>query len=465
MFFKPYYLGCLSHASYLIGGSNGEAAVIDPRRDVDDYIADAEAAGLKIRYIIETHLHADFVSGHVELANRTGSVILVGAATSVEFAHQVVRDGDEVVFGDVGLKFLETPGHTPEGISIVATIGTESEPRMVFTGDTLFIGDVGRPDLAGWRGQSAETMAHAMYFSLKDKLLKLPDATELWPAHGAGSACGRALSDDRVSTIGREKAFDPALKPVLEENEEEFVTALLAGQSAIPPYFPHDVTENRKGASPISDILHRTRPMLPAEVEAVSESGVLVLDTRYPNEYGSGHVPGSINIGLDGKFAPWVGALLDPKAPIIVVTSPGAEHDAITRLSRVGFENVTGWLEGGIAAWRKAGGEISTVIQVLPAEVQKSLMNEPALCVLDVRTDGEWQSGHIDNAIHIPVNELLARLNEVPGVPLAVMCGSGYRSSIACSLLQRSGRRNVSNVMGGWAAWEKTERLAEHAGV
>ena len=238
MFFKPYYLGCLAHASYLIGGDNGDAAVIDPRRDVDEYLADAEAEGLTIKHVIETHLHADFVSGHVELAKRTGATIALGGATPVDFPHRTVREGDEIVLGDVRLRFLETPGHTPEGVSILAFVGGEAEPRMVFTGDTLFIGDVGRPDLAGWRGHSAEAMAHAMYHTLKEKLLTLPDATEVWPAHGAGSACGRALSDERVSTMGREKMLDPALRPVLDGDEEAFVRALMEGQTGDPAVLP-----------------------------------------------------------------------------------------------------------------------------------------------------------------------------------------------------------------------------------
>lgn len=465
MFFKPYYLGCLAHASYLIGGDSGEAAVIDPRRDVDEYLADADAEGLTIKHVIETHLHADFVSGHVELASRAGATIHIGAATPVNFPHRAAGEGDEIVLGDVRLRFLETPGHTPEGVSILAFVGGEADPRMVFTGDTLFIGDVGRPDLAGWRGHSAEAMAHSMYHTLKDKLLTLPDTTEVWPAHGAGSACGRALSDERVSTLGREKMLDPALRPVLDGDEAGFVCALMKGQSAVPPYFPHDVTENRQGAATMEEVRARGRAMTPHEVEALSEKGVLVLDTRLPEEFGAGHVPGAVNIGLDGKFAPWVGNVLTPDAPVIVVAAPGREEEAVTRLARVGYENVVGWLEGGMDAWRKAGGEVAAVPQVPPAELRAQIGRAEAPRVLDVRTDEEWEAGHIQDALHVPLNELGDRMSQVPREPLFVLCGSGYRSSIGCSLLQRSGRRDVTNVIGGWTAWEASEPRASEEGA
>ena len=461
MFFKPYYLGCLAHASYLIGGDNGEAAIIDPRRDVEEYLADARAAGLEVKYVLETHLHADFVSGHLELAQRTGAAIFIGGATSVDFPHRTVSEGDEIILGDVRLHFLETPGHTPEGVSILAFVGKEADPRMVFTGDTLFIGDVGRPDLAGWRGHNAERMAHAMYHTLKEKLLTLPDSTEIWPAHGAGSACGRAISDERVSTMGREKLSDPALRAVLDGDEETFVRTLMEGQSAIPPYFPHDVTENRHGAAPLDEVISRARAMTPHEVEAASENGIMVLDTRSAEQFGAGHVPGAINIGLDGKFAPWVGNMLAPNESVVIVCEAGREEETVTRLARVGYEGVIGWLEGSMNAWRAAGGELQTVQQVKPETLQAELEKSPRPRVLDVRTDEEWEKGHIGSAVHIPLNTLADRLNEIPREPMFVMCGSGYRSSIACSVLQRNGMHRVSNVIGGWAAWEA---LQNHGG-
>jgi hydroxyacylglutathione hydrolase len=434
--------------------------VIDPRRDVDEYLADAEAAGLTIKHVIETHLHADFVSGHVELAKRTGAAIAIGGATTVDFPHRTVREGDDVVMGDVLLRFLETPGHTPEGISILAFVGGAADPRMVFTSNTLFIGDVDRPDLAGWRGHSAETMARAMYHTLKEKLLTLPDSTEVWPAHGAGPACGRALSDERVSTMGREKMLDPALRPVLDGDEEAFIHALMEGQSAIPPYFPHDVTENRLGAATMAEVRARGRAMTPHEGEALSERGTLVLDTRLPEEFGAGHVPGAINIGLDGNFAPWVGNILDLGSPVVIVAAPGREEESVTRLTRVGYERVVGWLDGGMDAWHKAGGELRTVPQVSPTELRKRLNQPDAPLVLDVRTDEEWASGHIGGALHVPLSELSERMGEVPHKPLLVICGTGYRSSIGCSLLQCEGQGDIANVVGGWAAWEAAEKEA-----
>lgn len=462
MYFKPYYLGCLAHASYLIGGDNGVGAVIDPRRDVHEYIADAKAAGLAIKYVVETHLHADFVSGHMELLKRTGATIHIGAATSVSFPHIAVREGDTITMGDVRLGFLETPGHTPEGISVVVNVGDEVEPRMVFTGDTLFIGDVGRPDLAGWRGHSANEMAHAMYRSLKDKLLTLPDSTEVWPAHGAGSACGRALSDDRVSTLGHEKQFDPALKHVIAGNEEAFVRELMEGQSAIPPYFSHDVTANRTGPDLMDDVRSRGSALTPNAVEALSENGVIVLDTRESDEFGAGHVPGAINIGLDGKFAPWVGNVIDPGTPLIVVSAAGQEEEVVTRLGRVGYEQVVGWLDGGMDRWTRAGGETTRLAQVTPDALRGMYADGLRPHLLDVRTDEEWEHGHIDGALHVPLNALEARMREIPDEPTLVLCGSGYRSSIACSLLQRQGRRDISNVVGGWAAWISSEASLGH---
>lgn len=271
MFFKPYYLGCLAHASYLIGGDNGTAAVIDPRRDVEEYMADATLAGLTITHIIETHLHADFVSGHVELARRTGATIYIGYKAEATFAHHPVQEGEEIVLGDVTLRFLETPGHTPESLTIVASVRNEKVPRYAFTGDTLFIGDVGRPDLVGSKGFGPEEMARLLYHSLQNKILCLPDSTEVWPAHGAGSSCGRALSEARVSTIGKEKASNPALRYFAESDESGFIRYATEGLSAVPRYFAHDVAKNRAGAMSVDEILASARPLSPIAVEALME--------------------------------------------------------------------------------------------------------------------------------------------------------------------------------------------------
>lgn len=461
MYFRPYYLGCLAHASYLIAGDTGEAAVIDPRRDVEEYLADAQAAGLTVKHVIETHLHADFVSGHVELSRRTGATIYLGADSGAAFPHHPARDGDEIRLGrDVTLRFLATPGHTPEGVCILAQVRGEDAPRLVFTGDTLFIGDVGRPDLVGSKGYTPEQMARMLYRSLRDKLLALPDSTEVWPAHGAGSACGKALSDERVSTIGRQKRENIALRLVSEGDEEGFVRYATEGLGDAPAYFSHDAMKNREGARTVEEILAQTRPLPAAAVEEASEEGeALVLDTRSVEDFGAGHVPGSIHIQLEGKFAPYVGAVIAPDSRIIVVADSGRETEAMTRLIRVGYENIVGWLEGGMDAWRDAGGQVAVVPQVSAADLPllpggRNL----AVPVLDVRTPGEWDEGKIVGAVSIPLNELPSRLAEVPAGPLLVMCGSGYRSSIAASLLLRAGHAPVSNLTGGWAALGEAQR-------
>jgi glyoxylase-like metal-dependent hydrolase (beta-lactamase superfamily II) len=455
MYFKPYYLGCLAHASYLIGGSSGRAAVIDPRRDVDEYIADAEAAGLSITDVIETHLHADFVSGHVELAERTGATVHVGARAGAEFEHRPAREGDEIDLGDVRLRFIETPGHTPEGVTVLAYVDGEEAPRMAFTGDTLFIGDVGRPDLAGSRGYTAEQMASMLFGSLRDKIWPLPDSMEIWPVHGAGSACGRALSDERSSTLGAQRTANPALRYVAAGDEEGFVRYAVTGLPLAPAYFAHDAARNRQGAPSIEELLAAARPLEPAEVERLSEEGeAIVLDTRAVAEYGRGHVPGSLNVPLDGKFAPWVGTVLPPGSPIVVVAEEGREEEAIVRLARVGYETVIGWLAGGIEQWKQAGGQVAATPQLTRREVEDRLRSG-AVALLDVRTGDEWGAGHVEGAIHLPLSELIGRMADVPEKPLAILCGSGYRSSIACSLLERAGRRNVCNVSGGWEAWQQ----------
>lgn len=451
MYFQPYYLGCLAHASYLIGGSNGEAVVIDPRRDVDEYLEDASRAGLTIAYVIETHLHADFVSGHVELAKRTGATILLGADSGATFAHRGMHDGDAVTLGDLTLTFLATPGHTPEGLTILAE--APGEPARLFTGDTLFLGDVGRPDLVGAKGFTSEQMAEMLYNSLRDKILPLHEETEVWPAHGAGSACGKNLSNDRVSTLGVQKATNLPLRLALQGDLAAFVAYATEGLGAPPAYFFHDAAKNKEGGVSVEEVLIRARPLTPVEVEEQSEDGVFVLDTRTTGAYKAGHIPGAIEVPLDGNFAPYVGAVLPPNAPVIVVSDLGREREAMTRLVRVGYESIVGWLDGGMDAWRAAGGESATLGIVEPGILRALLETGNAPVVLDVRTPGEWDAGHIEGALHIPIAELNQRLEEVPSVPLAVICGSGYRSAIACSLLLRHGRHEVVDVPGGWKAY------------
>lgn len=452
MFFKPYYLGCLSHASYLVGGSNGEAVVIDPRRDVEEYLKDAAEAGYQITRVIETHLHADFVSGHLELARRTGAEILLGSRSDASFPFRPVKDGDALTLGDVRIEFLETPGHTPEGITVVVYPEDATAAPIAFTGDTLFIGDVGRPDLVGSKGYTAEQMASMMFFSLRDKLLALPESTEVWPAHGAGSSCGRALSNERASTIGREKQTSPALAPVLANDSDAFIAYATSGLNAAPAYFSHDAAQNKRGAKSMEEIFAAAKPLPSAEMEALMENGALALDVRPAAEFAQNHVSGALHIQLEGRFAPWVGEVIDPAAPIAIIAEAGREREAITRLARVGFENIAGWLAGGMEAWGVAGGETQAIAMAQPARFLADVRRTGSPPVLDVRSPAEFAAGSPSNAINVPITELEKRLGDIPPSPLYVLCGTGYRASIAASILQRSGWSAPIVVEGGWQA-------------
>src|SRR5690349_5452929 len=449
MFFKQFYLGCLAHASYLIG-SEGEAAVVDPQRDVDEYLNEAAAQGLQIKYVIETHLHADFVSGHQEIAARTGAQIVFGAQAGVAFEHRPVRDGEEIRMGNVTLRFLETPGHTPEGICILVT--ADDEPSKLLTGDTLFIGDVGRPDLAGGKGYTPQLMAKMMYDSLHGKLLQLPDAVEVYPAHGAGSMCGKNMSKETSSTIGEQRKFNYALKPM---SKEEFVTMMTADLPEAPSYFPKDAEINRSGARGLSE-LQPPQPLTPQEVQQLRSEGHILLDVRSAADFGAAHVPGSMNIGLGGQFAMWAGCLIPLNASIVVIADTGAQVDeAVVRLARVGIENVKGYLEGGVQSWRDAGLQVDEIAQISVAELNERIAKDD-MQIVDVRRPGEYVNGHVPHALNAP----LASLDKSVG-PLdlqkdkltAVICAGGYRSSAAASLLQQQGFSNLLNVAGGTGAW------------
>ena len=452
MYFKQFYLGCLAHASYLIG-SDGEAAVVDPQRDVDQYVAEAEAQGLKIKYVVETHLHADFVSGHRELAARTGAEIVFGERACVRFPHRAVREGDELKVGRVTLRVLETPGHTPESISLIVT-DTENpgDAPKVLTGDTLFVGDVGRPDLAGARGFTPEAMAALMYDSLHEKLLRLDDSTEVWPAHGAGSMCGRNISKETHSTIGEQRRFNYALAPM---PKDDFVRLMTTDIPEAPAYFPADAEINRKGAAAL-DELPRPAALAARQVASLINQGYVVLDVRPAAEFGAGHVPGALNIGLGGQFASWAGALIRLGTPIIVVA--GAEEqvdEAVTRLARVGHETVRGYLRGGIEEWRAEGFDVAEVPQVTVLDLRQMLDERADLQVLDVRRPAEYAAGHAPRAASAPLGvrlkEEIAELD--PARPVAVICAGGYRSSAATSMLKPLGFRQLFNVTGGTGAW------------
>ena len=451
MFFKQFYLGCLAHASYLLG-SDGHAAVIDPQRDVDQYIDVAQEHGLAIRYVIETHLHADFVSGHRELADRTGAQIVFGDRAGVTFDHLSVGDGQQLELGVVRLTFLATPGHTPEGISILAEDTSDPvAPSRVFTGDTLFIGDVGRPDLIGSKGFTPEQMADLLFESLHEKLLTLGDEVEVYPAHGAGSLCGRNMSRETMSTIGEQRKLNYALQPM---SREAFVAMMTTDLPDMPAYFATDAEINRTGASALGE-LSAPVPLTPAAVQTLQAEGRLVLDVRPAREFGTAHVPGSLNIGLGGQFASWAGALIRVGTPLVVVAEDAAgAAEAVMRLARVGYESVEGYLDGGIYAWDRDGLP-TAVLPQMPVDELKARIDEGANPqIVDVRQVGEYREGHVVGAIHLPLGSIgteLARLD--PERPTVVMCGSGYRSSAGASLLGRERFRELYNVVGGIAAW------------
>ncbi len=453
MYFKQFYLGCLAHASYLIG-SEGEAAVVDPQRDVDQYIAEAAAQNLKIKYVIETHLHADFVSGHRELAERTGAAIVFGAQADAAFPHRAVLDGDEIRIGKVVLRILETPGHTPESISVlVIDSDVSNQPQKVLTGDTLFVGDVGRPDLAGGKGFTPPMMAAMMYDTLHGKILKLADEVEVFPAHGAGSMCGRNMSQETSSTIGAQRKSNYALQPMAKD---EFVRMMTIDLPETPAYFPKDAEINRTGALALVEVSN-VPALAPPEVAKLAAEGHLILDVRSAGEFGAGHIPGALDIGLGGQFAIWAGTLISMTTPIVIVAESEAKAaEAVTRLARVGIESVKGYLAGGIGAWHDAGLELASLPQITVDELSQLVHSDPTLQILDVRRPPEYDNGHVPHALHTPLSRLqqnVANLKLDPSKTTAVICAGGYRSSAATSILQRHGFSNLLNVTGGTSAW------------
>lgn len=451
MKFKQFYLGCLAHASYYIG-SGDEAAIIDPQRDVQQYLDEAEANGQKIKYVIETHSHADFVSGHLELAAKTGAQIIYGQRANTEFPTLKVKDGDVLNVGSIELTFLETPGHTPEGITILARNTDEPEaPVKMFTGDTLFIGDVGRPDLIGSKGFTAEQMGSMLYDSLREKILPLPDETEVYPAHGAGSLCGKSLSKETWSTLGEQRKFNYALKPM---TREEFVKVVASDQPEVPAYFPISASQNLKGSASLTEL---PKPLSLSTEEVLNFDGVVV-DVRNPAEYGAGHVPNSINIGLGGQFASWAGTLITIGTPIAIVADTQEQVDeAFMRLARVGHETVKGFiLLSDFASDKKF------VEQVPVEEVAGSTETEKDFQFVDVRRPAEHANGHAVGTVNIPLDKLARQIDKLdPNVPTFVICQSGYRSSVGTSFLENAGFKAVYNVAGGTKAWTDAELPTE----
>jgi hydroxyacylglutathione hydrolase len=448
---ESFYLGCLAHASYLVG-SEGVAAVIDPQRDIDIYLEAAAGNGLRIEHIIETHLHADFVSGHRELQERTGACIYLGKGSGATFPHKAVGDGDSIRFGHCRFDFLQTPGHTFESICIVMNdTANPGQTRAVFTGDTLFVGDVGRPDLSG--DYTPQQLAALLYRSLHEKLLVLPDETEIFPAHGAGSLCGRQMGSERSSTIGKERRFNYALQA---RDSDEFVHLLTDSLPPRPEYFGREVELNRQGVAPLNELPHPAA-LAPAEVLRLQSEGAVVLDTRPAMQFAVAHIPGSIHIALSGQYASWAARILGLDARIIIVgEDPDHIRESQLRLARVGIENVIGYIEEGITGWIKSGAAVDYIPQLTvheAAELQEQERDH--IAILDVREPGEVSAGAMENSIRIPLGQLKDRTGELDLSKLLVVhCKGGYRSSIATSLLRRRGFRDIANLTGGYDAWK-----------
>jgi glyoxylase-like metal-dependent hydrolase (beta-lactamase superfamily II)/rhodanese-related sulfurtransferase len=452
MYFEQFYLGCLAHASYLLA-SEGEAVVVDPQRDVDLYLKAATEHGFVIRHILETHLHADFVSGHKELAARTGAKIYMGAQAGAKFPHVPVGDRYELKFGKASIRILETPGHTPESICLVVTDKEKSiSPWAVLTGDTLFIGDVGRPDLSP-RHTPAQ-LAGLLYDSLHTKLLTLPDNVLVYPAHGAGSLCGKNMRAERSSTIGTERLTNYALQI---KGREEFIAQLTSNLPSRPEYFLKDAEINRTGAAPLAE-LPKLRAIEPHELERMLRDGEIALDVRSGDEFAAGHVPGAINIALSGQFASWAGTVLGLTAhPVLIGDTDQQMEEARVRLARVGMEAFDGYLVGGVAAWKQAGLPLALTHQITAEELHSRLQAR-SVQVLDVRRQPEWDAGHIEGATWWPLDNFKISPPEIDrNSPLAVHCKSGYRSMIASSLLERAGFHHLLNVIGGFDAWQQAK--------
>jgi len=455
---KQFYLNCLAHASYLVGDeSTRTAAVIDPQRDVDRYLQFAADHGLRLRYVLLTHLHADFVAGHLELRDRAGAAICLSSKAQTEYPFTPLADGGVLEFGRVRLVALHTPGHTPESMSLlVYDLDTSADvPHAVLTGDTLFVGDVGRPDLRAALGWSATELGELLYDSLRAKLLPLPDATLVYPAHGAGSLCGRALSRETVSTIGEQRRSNYALQPM---SKAAFLELVTADQPEAPPYFTYDAVLNSRERPTLDVALARElKPLSLAEVLAKAAAGAQLLDTRAPVEFGAAHLCGSINVGLVGQYATWAGTVLTRDRPIVIIADPGAETESALRLGRIGFDHVVGYLDHGLnsAADRP---DLITVTEHLAPDVVAARLSAPSPpLLLDVRNGSERAQKWIGESVHIPLGQLRDRMHDVPADrPVIVCCAGGYRSSIAASLLQLAGRTRVSELAGGTTAWENT---------
>ncbi len=457
MIFKQYYLGCLAHASYLIGDKKTKTAVIvDPQRDIEQYIDDARKYQLDIKHVFLTHFHADFVAGHLELRDRVQATIHLGDKAQAEYSFIPEKDGDKLEMGDVRLEFLETPGHTPEGISILVFDLQENpkKPKMVLTGDTLFIGDVGRPDLMASEGISENELAGMLYDSLREKLIILPEDTLVYPAHGAGSLCGKQLSEETVSTIGQQLLTNYALQQM---NREDFISLVTENLPQAPQYFSYDARLNKKEHPSLNQSLNISfKPLTLDEVLEKQKQGFQILDTRPELDFSAAHLKGAIQIGLGGKFATWAGIVLSPDNPIIIISEPGAEYESEMRLGRIGFDNIAGYIKGGMEALNERPDLLESVNSWTARDLLEHMTNDSPQNILDVRTPSEFKEFHIKEAKNIPLNDLGKQGTQFSkDKRLIVHCKGGYRSSTACSILQKNGYSNIINLLGGIEGLEK----------
>ena len=457
MFIKQFYTNCLSEAAYYIE-SEGEVAIIDPLRDIDVYLQLASERKAKIKYIFETHFHADFVSGHLDLSKQTGAPIIYGPNAKPTYEIHSAKDGEILPLGKLNIEVIHTPGHTLES-SCYLLKDENNKPHAIFTGDTLFVGDVGRPDLSSGN-MSTEDLAAIMYETIQTKILPLNDDILVYPAHGPGSSCGKNLGPSTHSTIGEQKQTNYALKP---QSKEEFIKAVTTGLQIAPVYFAINAKINQQGYEEVKKITHQGTQQLSIDEfkNAVSE-GAIILDTRNATIFTQGYIPGSISIGLEGRFAEWAGMILPFNQKMVLVTESGKEEETVIRLSRVGFENMHGCLKGGFEAWQNAGEKIDMIIDIEADELMMDIPHDPNLLVVDVRKETEFGDGHLEDAMNLPLSDMtniaeLAQFEETQN--LYIHCAGGYRSVIAASLLKRQGINNLRNVLGGWNSIKQQEKV------
>jgi len=456
MHIQQLYTNCLSEAAYYIE-SNGEAAIIDPLRDIEAYIELAKERNATIKYIFETHFHADFVSGHLDLSKRTGAPIVYGPGANTSFKVHNAADGEVFTIGNISLQVLHTPGHTLES-SCYLLKDENGKDHALFSGDTLFVGDVGRPDLSSGN-MSSEELAGIMYETIQNKLLPLADDVIVYPAHGPGSSCGKSLGPNTYSTIGEEKQTNYALQP---QSKEDFIKAVTTGLGSAPRYFPINAKINQQGYAAIDDVVKKgTTPLSVAEFKEKMKGDVIILDTRHATEFTQGFIPGSVSIGLEGRFAEWAGTILPFDKTMILVTAPGKEEETVVRLSRVGFDKMEGCLQGGYEAWKNAGEKTDLIIDVEADELIMDIPHDPNLRVVDVRKETEFADGHLADALNLPLSEMtdvaeLAQFEDNEN--LYIHCAGGYRSVIAASLLKKEGIHNLRNVVGGWGKIKEQEK-------